>query len=81
MLQLSENKGRRSAQIAKKFKNGLLHFPRFFRSRTKHKTLRDLAPERTTNAGNWNFPPLGATVDSARSTCEPKVFSKRAGKR
>jgi hypothetical protein len=37
MLQLSENKGRRNAQIAKKFKNGLLHFSRLFHLRSNVK--------------------------------------------
>jgi hypothetical protein len=79
MLQLSESKRRRPTQIAKKFKNGLFYFSRLFPSRIKRKTLRGLAPEHTAQA-NWNFPPLGATVDSVRSTCEFKAYSTRAGK-
>jgi hypothetical protein len=81
MLQLSENKRRRRAQIAKKFKNAFLDFSHFFSSPPSRETPQSFAAKHTAPAANWSFPPPGATVDSPPSACNVRYLSAGVGKR
>jgi hypothetical protein len=92
MLQLSENKRRRQAQIAKKFKNVVYASASFledeipaslalFLLAVSRETPRGFSAEHTATATNWNFPPPGATVDSPPSACNIRHLTAGVGKR
>jgi hypothetical protein len=92
MLQLSENKRRRQAQIAKKFKNAVYASGSFLEDDipaflalslfvVSPETRRGSPAEPTNAAANWSFPPPSATVDSPPSACNIRRLSAGVGKR